>query len=255
MANNTYIKKRTQEIYDSLPQELSARLACIKERDEIIDLNYTFFGYIASHTYVGSTSVDYEDKLQSALLHFCECWWKYKWNGDETHRGYRSDLTFAVFFKPRISEMIRRELTEVKYSLRRSLCMEVGAQLNKPWTEVNYNDLSDQRLHISDDKMKSLKSIFGTVYAADLNDYELFEPAKPINISIVEKISSNDRYNSIERLLIDEMIRNESKLSNSDLLEISDIYQIDYKLLKDKLPIAEKQLYDQLKYEVDIKDI
>ena len=119
-----YIKKRTIEIYDSLPQDRELRMKCIKERDEIIDLNYAFFGYIATKTFINNSSISYEDKFQSAVMHFCECWWWYHWDGDEHHKGYRKDLAFTVFFKPRIAEMIERELNEVKYSIRRSICME-----------------------------------------------------------------------------------------------------------------------------------
>ena len=63
-----YIKQRTQEIYDSLPTELEQRKRCFKERNEIIDLNYSFFGYVASTTFVENTP--YEDKLQTAILSF-----------------------------------------------------------------------------------------------------------------------------------------------------------------------------------------
>ena len=110
------VKQKTRELYLSLPDELTARKARLDIRDQSIELNYTFFGYVASHTYIENNSITYEDKFQSALAHFCEIWWKYLWVGDETHRGYRQDLSFAVFFKPRIGEMIERELNEVKYS-------------------------------------------------------------------------------------------------------------------------------------------
>ena len=59
-----------------------------------------------------------------------------------------------MFFRPRVSEMIERELNEVKYSIRRSLCMEAGAQLGKHWAKVTYDDLSHVKLPV--DKMNSL---------------------------------------------------------------------------------------------------
>lgn len=74
---NYYIKTRTNELYDSLPHEKEARMRCITVRDEIIELNYKFFGYVASTTFVENTT--YEDKLQTALLSFLHMWWKYKW--------------------------------------------------------------------------------------------------------------------------------------------------------------------------------
>ena len=72
-----YIKSRTQELYDSLPMDLEARKAALDVRDEIIELNYAFFGYIASNTFVDG--VEYDDKLQTALMSFMGMWWKYKW--------------------------------------------------------------------------------------------------------------------------------------------------------------------------------
>ena len=166
LPTKEYIKQRTLELYDSLPQDESNRKLRTDVRDEVIDLNYSFFGYIATHTYINNTSVTYEDKLQSALMHFCECWWWYKWKGNDKHKGYRQDLSFTVFFKPRIGEMIERELNEVKYSIRRSLCMEAGAQLGKHWAQVRYDDLS--KVSMPPEKLNSLKAIFGTVYWADL---------------------------------------------------------------------------------------
>ena len=78
ISKNAYIKQRTLEIYDSMPQDKELRKQCLKERDEIIELNYAFFGYVATKTFINSTIATYEDKLQSALMHFCECFWWYK---------------------------------------------------------------------------------------------------------------------------------------------------------------------------------
>lgn len=123
LTDSEWVKLRTLELYDYLPQtSLEERATYTDIRDEIVELNYTFFGYVASHTFINNSSISYEDKFQSALLHFCEMWHKYKYAAK-----YRTDLSFAVFFKLRIGECIERELNEVKYSLRRSLCMEVGA--------------------------------------------------------------------------------------------------------------------------------
>ena len=74
--SNDPIKDRTQELYDSLPMDKEARIACTDIRDEIIRLNYKFFGYVASSVFI--ENVPYEDKLQTALLAFLEMWWKYK---------------------------------------------------------------------------------------------------------------------------------------------------------------------------------
>lgn len=244
-----YIKQRTLEIYESMPQEKELRMQCLKEREEIIDLNYSFFGYVATHTFINNTSVTYEDKLQSALMHFCECFWWYKWKGDDKHKGYRQDLSFTVFYKPRIGEMIERELNEVKYSIRRSLCMEVGAQIGKHWGQVKYDDLSDPRVQLSADKMNALKAMFGTFYWADLSEHELYIEAPEERKS--EFDDPSDKYDSIEELLIHEMVLNESKLSDNDLREMADMLQLDYRVLKQTLPHAERSLYRRLHTNID----
>ena len=151
MPSNEYIKKRTQEIYDSMPQDKELRKKCFKERDELVELNYSFFGYIAAHKFVNNSYITYEDKLQAALLHFCEIFWWYKWKGDETHKAYRDDLAFTVFFKPRITEMMERDFDEVKYSLRRQLCMEAANQLGIHWAQLKYEDLA--KVKLPEDKM------------------------------------------------------------------------------------------------------
>ena len=245
-----YIKKRTQEIYDSMPQEKEARKACKAQLEELIELNYAFFGYIASHTFINNSSIDYEDKLQSALFHFTECFWWYKWKGDETHKAYRDDLSFTVFFKPRIGEMIERELNEVKYSTRRALCMEVAAQLGKHWGQVTYEDL--EKVNLPADKMNSLKAIFGSMYVADLSEHEAYLTANPYYPSIAEDIT--DKYDSVEDLLYQEMIDQERKLTDSDLKKMSEMYSVDLEELKAARPIAEEKLHARLTELVEIRE-
>ena len=244
---NTQIKEETLRLYDSLPQEAELRKQRTDVRDRVIELNYTFFGYVASHTYVNNPYISYEDKLQSALLHFCECWWWYKYAAK-----YRTDLSFATFFKPRLSEMIDRELTEVKYSVYRPLKMEVGDQLGKHWSKVRYEDLSDPRVHLPADKMNSLKAIFGSLYFADLGEYEPFLSGDTDNYSEIEKL--NDKYNTVEELLVHEMVDRETKLTDSILLQMSDIYGIRYDILKEKLLVAEQILYKMCHDAIDINE-
>lgn len=242
---NEEIKRETIQLYDTLPNDEEGRKARTDVRDRVIELNYKFFGYVASHTFINNSSVTYEDKFQSALMHFCECWWWYRWEGH-----YRTDLSFGVFFKPRIGEMIERELNEVKYSIRRSLCMEVGNQLGKHWGQVRYEDLSDPRLHLPVDKMNSLKAMFGSLYIAELDDHEAYISAPVERESPFEHRS--DKYNSIEQFLIEEMIEKESKLTERELHDLSSILSIDYRVLKEALPRAEKELYKQLHDTLDL---
>ena len=238
------VKQKTIELYDSLPQEQEARMSRLDVRDQIIDLNYKFFGYVASHTFINNSIVSYEDKFQSALSQFCYCWYWYRWEGH-----YRMDLSFSVFFKPRISEMIERELNEVKYSVRRSLCMEAGKQLNKPWTQVCYDDL--KYVNLPPDKMSALKSIFGVSYIADLEEHEVYLKSPSLN-NVTDFNLDSDKYNSIEELLMSEMISQETKLTDNYLKKMSDMYGLDFYTLKSKLPVAEKMLYDKLHHNLDM---
>ena len=244
-SKNEYIKRRTLELYASLPQDEEERKKRLDVRDEVIELNYAFFGYVATHTYINNPSVTYEDKLQSALMHFCECWWWY-----QLASRYRTDLSFTVFFKPRIGEMIERELNEVKYSIRRSLCMEAGKQLGKHWGQVKYDDLPNVKL--SPDKMSALKAIFGTMYWADLETHSLFMSAPKQSYNLGEYYT--DKYDDIIGLLIHEMISEECHLNESHLVKMSKIYDIPLTLLKQELPKAEKLLYDKLHANLDIID-
>lgn len=249
-----YIKQRTLEIYDSMPQEKEARMNCISERDEIIELNYKFFGYVASHTFINNSAIDYEDKFQSCVCHFCDCFWWYKWKGDETHKGYRQDLSFAVFFKPRLGEMIERELNTVKYSVRRSLCMEAGKQLGKHWAKVTYDDLKD--VDLPADKMESLKMIFGSLYPEDPTNTDLFtfdedEPDLAFSLDIDSDFNI-DTDEGLCKLMIQDMLILQDKLDDSELQKMSNMYQIDFNKLKKLYPLAEKHLVEVVKKRIDL---
>ena len=243
-SKQSSIKQQTIDLYDQLPQEEEARKARIDIRDKIIELNYSFFGYLASSIFINNSYISYEDKLNSALMHFLECWYWYRWEGH-----YRTDLSFSTFFRPRVGEMMERELNEVKYSTRRTLCMKVGEQLGKHWGQVRYEDLSDPRLHLSIDDMNSLKCMFGTLYIADLNEHEHYIEAPEIHFS--EFDDPSDKYDTIEELLMHEMILEESKLDVKYLKQISVTYGIPLSILRSKLPKAEKMLYQKLHNNLD----
>ena len=130
--------------------------------------------------------------------------------------------------------------------------MAVGEQIGKYWSKITYEDLSDSRINLPADKMASLKAIFGSIYWADLDSHALFIPAEQHSNFVEENIT--DKYDSIEELLVQEMLQTESKLSKSTLKQMSEIYGIDINILKLKLPIAEKMLYDRLHESLDIRD-
>lgn len=246
MSAEEYRKQRTIELYDYLPQtSLEDRFKYTDIRDAIVDLNYTFFGYIATHTFINNSSISYEDKFQSALLHFCEMWPKYRFAPK-----YRSDLSFAVFFKLRVGECIERELNEVKYSLRRSLCMEVGQQLGKHWGQVTYDDLKHVKL--PPDKMQSLQAMFGSMYVADLDTHAMFIESKQ-EFTDEEELYT-DNYDSLVDMLVHEMLVAEHKLEDKDLLDLAMMLDIPYDKLKSLLPEAEEKLHKTLLERIDTID-
>lgn len=239
-SDSNYIKIRTNELYDSLPLDKEERKKCLSVRDEIIKLNYAFFGYVANTTFIENTT--HEDKFQTALLSFMGMWWKYKWTPK-----YRDDLSFAVFFKPRISEEIRRYLSPISYTTNRNLRMKVAEQLGKSWTDVTYDDLSNVTLSSKD--MNALKSIFGASYPVELSDVETYLEAPYAFKNDIEDYQTA-MYDSIEELLIQEMIEQESSLSDRYLHKIAELYTIDYNVLKAAMPkalsILHKRLTDNL---------
>lgn len=264
MTKAEWTKQRTIELYSYLPQAnisedmtkeekdaeieraLAERFTYTDIRDEVVEINYAFFGYVASHTFINNSAISYEDKFQSALTHFCEMWHKYKFAAK-----YRTDLSFAVFFKPRVGECIERELNEVKYSLRRTLCMEVGEMVGKHWGQVKYDDLSDPRVKLKPEKMESLKAMFGTFYWADLETHALFIQSD-VQYSKEGELYS-DNYDTVQGLLIHEMVENESKLTDKNLLDLSMMLDIPFNQLKDELPAAEAKLKSYLEDVVAIQ--
>lgn len=140
--------------------------------------------------------------------------------------------------------MIERELNEVKYSLRRTLCMKAGAQLGKHWGQVRYEDLS--KVDLPADEMTSLKAIFGSIYWADLSEHELYMPAPDEGRTDVSKYLT-DEYDDLEGLLIQEMVSREARLTDVDLYQIADLYGVSFAELKKTLPHAMDELYKRLK--------
>ena len=249
LSDAEYRKQRTIELYDYLPQTtLEERSQYTDIRDAVFELNYTFFGYIASHKFLNNSYINYEDKFQSACLHFCEMWEKYRfWGG-----RYRTDVAFGVFFKPRITECMERELDEVKYSLRRTLCMEVGNQIGKHWAKVTYEDLSDPRVKLDGEKMASLQAMFGSMYVADLETHAMFIEADDTPMDTSELY--NDDYDNLTGLLVHEMIEKERKLTDKDIKQLADMLDIPFEKLANLREQAEKELHKKLTDRIQIHD-
>ena len=247
MKKADWIKARTQELYDMLPQTtLEEREKFTDIRDEIIELNYSFFGYIAKNQYVTDPMATYEDKLQSALTNFCDMWAKYKFAPE-----YRTDLSFSVFFKPRLSECIRRELNTIKYSLRRTICMKAGEQLGKPWTQITKDDIP--KVKLSPSEMRTLEAIFSTQYDAPY-DENMKSSTEGYNSTYGIDHIYTDQYDELEDLIVHEMIEQECKLDDAYLLKMSRMYGIPFADLLKARPIGEEKLKRQLEESIDIKE-
>ena len=263
MKKAEWIKARTQELYDMLPQTtLEERNSYTEIRDEIIEINYAFFGYVAKNQYVTDPMATYEDKLQSALLNFCDMWAKYKFCPECTEspdgkkiKRYRTDLSFAVFFKPRLSECIRRELNTIKYSLRRTICMKAAAQLGKPWGQLTKEDIA--KVHLPQEEMQILEAIFSTQYDTPFEDTTTAKskPTQPDFIATrgIDDIYTED-YDSLEDLIMHEMIEEQSKLDDAYLLKMSQMYGIPFADLEKARPLGEEKLRILLEEAIDIKD-
>ena len=253
MDKRSWVKARTQELYDMLPQtSLEERNTYTDIRDEIIELNYSFFGYVARGKYVSDPYVTYEDKLQSALLNFCQMWAKYKFAAE-----YRTDLSFAVFFKPRLSECIAREFNPIKYSLRRTICKKAADQLGKHWGEVVREDLPN--VNLPPNEMQILEAIFNTQYNVSFEDIvsasAMVEKRSDYSYrdNCIDEIYT-EMYDSIEDLIVHELIEKEAPLTDADLKKMSDLYCIPYEDLVDARPIGMAKLKHTLEESIGVQE-
>lgn len=239
LSDAEWRKERTLELYSYLPQtSLEDRFKYTDIRDEVIFLNYNYFGYIASHVYIKTVHVSYEDKFQSALTNFCTMWHKFQYA-----KKYRTDLSFSVFFKPRLSECVYRELITVKHTINRSLKTEAADQLGKHYTKLTYDDLS--KVNMDPEKMAALKAVFHADYEEDMETASIFIPVPGDTASVDEELYS-DNYNDIEHVIMSEMMDKERMLTIDDVLELSDTLGIPVRDIERAQPKAEKMLYNEL---------
>jgi hypothetical protein len=153
---------------------------------------------------------------------------------------------FAISSFARISEEIRRYLNPISYTVRRVLCMKVAAQLNKKWTEVEFDDIKYVNLPQND--ILALKAILGSTMPDDISNYESLIGEE--DTGSIDKYQTVE-YNSIDEMLIQEMIEHESKLTDKDLRYLADMLCLDFDTLKRRLPYAMDTLYKRLKSNLD----
>lgn len=239
LPDGEWRKQRTLELYSYLPQtSLEERFKYTDIRDEVMFLNYKFFGYVASHVYIKNVSVTYDDKFQSALLNFCSMWHKYMYA-----KKYRTDLAFSVFFKPRLSECIYREMLTVKHTINRSLKTEAASQLGKHFSDLTYDDLANVKM--APDKMAALKAVFHADYEEDMDTASIFIPVSA-DTSVYEEELYSDNYDDVYHVLMHEMVDREKLLTMDDLIDISDMLGIPVKELEAAQPQAEHMLKTEL---------
>lgn len=255
---NEAVKTRTIELYDQLPMtSLEDRRACTEIRDEIIELNYPFFKYLAKKLYVDNPTVTFEDKLQTILSNFCILWpeWRFpKINKYGQYRDYKN-LSFTVFFKPRLFELSRRELNVIKYSLRRTLCSKAATMLNKArWADVTKEDIA--KLNLPQNELDILERIFNNRYTKDIDKPETSAVMKTAHITVdaVEELYT-EKYDSVVDLIVHEMIEQETKLSDSYLLKMSNLYTIPYDELVKARPLGEAKLKQRLEEAINIQSV
>ena len=255
---NEFVKTRTIELYDKLPMtSLEDRKACTEIRDEIIELNYPYFVYLAKKLYVDNSTVTFEDKLQTILSNFCILWpeWRFpKINKYGQYRDYKN-LSFAVFFKPRLYELSRRELNVIKYSLRRSLCSKAASMLNKAkWSDVTKEDID--KLDLPKKELDILERIFNNKFTKDIDKPETSSDVKSVQLTVdtVEELYT-ENYDSVVDLIVHEMIEQESKLSDSHLLKMSNLYTIPYNDLLKARPIGEAKLKQRLEDAINLQSV
>ncbi len=255
---NEYVKNRTIELYDKLPMtSLEDRKACTEIRDEIIELNYSYFVFLAKKLYVDNPSVTFEDKLQTIIYWFCVLWpeWRFpKINKYGQYKDYKN-LSFAVFFKPRLFELSRRELNVIKYSLRRSLCSKAATMLHKDkWADVTREDIA--KLDLPQNELDILEKIFNSRYTKDIDKPETGTVVKTTQLAVdtVEELYT-EKYDSVVDLIVHEIIEQESKLSDSHLLKMSNMYTIPYDELLKARPIGEAKLKQKLEDAINLQNV
>jgi len=242
MTEKEWVKARTHELYDMLPlTSEEERKARTDIRDEIIQLNYKYFAYIAKNKYIADPNVTFEDKLQTALLVFCRLWWQYKFTPK-----FRADLTFSVFFKPRLGECMARELNPIKYSLRRSVCIKAAEQVGKHWGKLTREDIKNVKL--LPNEMQILEAVFNGQYSKDIDlpdNKALTRDTSVGRVDTIEEIYTED-YDDVEDLIVHEMIETEQKLDDGYLMKMSNMYGVPFDDLVKARPIGEYKLKKQL---------
>ena len=145
-----------------------------------------------------------------------------------------------------------QDLSDIKYTPKRNLTRKIAEQVGKPWTEVRKEDLSNPNLKLSPANRKYAETLFEIPNMKSLEDVSIFISNGTNEISIADQIS--DEYDSIEDLLVKEMVYNEKKLTDGYLKKLSEMLCIDYDQLLMARPIAEEMLLQKLRDNQFLRD-
>ena len=100
------------------------------------------------------------------------------------------------------------------------------------------------KVTLPEEDLVALKSILGSKHPQDISELEYcIDGHAPIHD--VEKYVT-DKFDSIEELLIQEMIRQEAPIDDKQLKYLSDLYGIELSELQDALPRAMRILHNRL---------
>ena len=133
--------------------------------------------------------------------------------------------------------------------------MKAAAQLGKHWGQVTKEDLPN--VHLAPNEMQILEAIFSTQYDNTYEDNEAPKVKTGVTDFVVpygiEGIYT-EQYDSLEDLIVHEMIEQESKLDDAYLLKMATMYGIPYCDLEKARPLGEEKLKRKLEEFINVKD-
>ena len=134
--------------------------------------------------------------------------------------------------------------------------MKAAKQLGKKWTEITKEDI--QYVQLDQQDMHVLETIFNTRNNASYDDGDGDVKLKNVQHGFIASYGIDniytENYDSLEDLIVHEMIEAESKLEDADLLKMSELYGIPFCDLQKARPLGEEKLKIMLEEYIDIQD-
>jgi hypothetical protein len=133
--------------------------------------------------------------------------------------------------------------------------MKAANLLNKKrWADVTKEDIA--KLDLPQNELDILERIFNNRFTKDIDKPETGAILKTpqITIDTMEELYT-ENYDSVVDLIVHEMIEQESKLSDSHLLKMSNLYTIPYDELLKARPLGEAKLKQRLEDAINIQSV